>query len=461
MKLFSTFNRLTRSILVVLFATLAWSVSAQTTLGPGDIAFTGYNSDGDDDFSFVLLKDVVSGTSIVFTDDEYRSGALIAGEGRLRLTFDGPFSCGDEFYLYRINNTAIDNDPWVVEGPGGNSTNLTTAILSTFTLNFSTSGDAMFAFQDDNPLTSTPARFISGINMTGVVWDLSNNSANDSELPSTLTNGQTAIAVTPEVDNAKYNCSFVSGTPEVLAQTINNQSNWPSDNDNAYPLSSASYCSFSCLAACTDPVITGLSQNVPSPTCPGASVGIVIAGSLNDGNGWFLREGSATATPVAGPINTTQFTVNPTETTTYFITADGCTGPNAAIGSIVVSVNGEAADAGTDQFFVGGTATLAANAGTPQTGMWTIVSGDGNGDVISPTSPNSTFTGTPGQAYVLRWTLSGGSCATTFDEVEVSFAGPTTLAAGDIAFTGYNADDPDEWSFCFFFLLHHSKHKPY
>jgi len=49
------------------------SVSAlgfgQTTLSPGDVAITGFNSDYPDQFSFVLLTDVVATTEVNFTDN--------------------------------------------------------------------------------------------------------------------------------------------------------------------------------------------------------------------------------------------------------------------------------------------------------------------------------------------------------------------------------------------------------
>lgn len=49
---------------------LALGARAQTTLVAGDIAIVGYNSDDptNDDFSFILLKDISSGTTINFTD---------------------------------------------------------------------------------------------------------------------------------------------------------------------------------------------------------------------------------------------------------------------------------------------------------------------------------------------------------------------------------------------------------
>src|SRR5258706_8761135 len=43
-------------------------IIAQTDFAPGEIMFTGYDSDAPDGFSFVLLRDVASGTVIAITD---------------------------------------------------------------------------------------------------------------------------------------------------------------------------------------------------------------------------------------------------------------------------------------------------------------------------------------------------------------------------------------------------------
>lgn len=78
------------------------------------------------------------------------------------------------------------------------------------------------------------------------------------------------------------------------------------------------------------------------------------------------------------------------------------------------------ANAGSTQSLCGATsATLAANTPTSGTGLWTIVSGTG-GTVTNPTSPTSTFTGTNGSVYTLRWTISNGTC-TSNDDVVVTF----------------------------------------
>lgn len=52
-----------------------------TTLSAGDIQITGFNFDNPDDFSFVVLTDLSSGTAISFTDDGVNSNGTFRGSG--------------------------------------------------------------------------------------------------------------------------------------------------------------------------------------------------------------------------------------------------------------------------------------------------------------------------------------------------------------------------------------------
>lgn len=65
----------------LLYAILAFSSFATAQLtGPGDIAFTAFNADGDDDFAIVTFKDIPANTSIYFSDNEWDGTALNTGE---------------------------------------------------------------------------------------------------------------------------------------------------------------------------------------------------------------------------------------------------------------------------------------------------------------------------------------------------------------------------------------------
>ncbi|MDR7372886.1 gliding motility-associated C-terminal domain-containing protein [Flavobacterium aquidurense] len=85
--------------------------------------------------------------------------------------------------------------------------------------------------------------------------------------------------------------------------------------------------------------------------------------------------------------------------------------------------NPTTANAGADQTSAATcgltTVTLAGNTPTVGTGKWTIVSGTG-GSFTSATNPTTTFTGTSGMTYTLRWTITNAPC-TSSDDVSVTF----------------------------------------
>jgi len=87
------------------------------------------------------------------------------------------------------------------------------------------------------------------------------------------------------------------------------------------------------------------------------------------------------------------------------------------------------ADAGTDQTDVCSPTNLAGNTPTNGTGLWTVESGTG-GNITEPSNPISEFTGTVGNSYVLRWTITT-ACDNSFNEVSISFEeSPTVADAG-------------------------------
>ena len=91
--------------------------------------------------------------------------------------------------------------------------------------------------------------------------------------------------------------------------------------------------------------------------------------------------------------------------------------------------------AGTDQTgaaAVCGTSTmLTANAPTVGTGLWTILTGDGNGAFVDATNPTTSFTGSLEFTYTLTWTISNGVCTPSATIVNIEFdANPTIAAAG-------------------------------
>lgn len=84
-------------------------------------------------------------------------------------------------------------------------------------------------------------------------------------------------------------------------------------------------------------------------------------------------------------------------------------------------------NAGPDQnVSSGNSATLAANSLSYGTGVWTIESGVG-GSIASPSSPTSTFTGSAGVSYSLKWT-SSNACGASSDVVVITMPCPAGTA---------------------------------
>ncbi len=116
--------------------------------------------------------------------------------------------------------------------------------------------------------------------------------------------------------------------------------------------------------------------------------------------------------------------VSPAEGLILYNTTTGCinyrSGASWLLLCGVCEIQPTASVAGPDQLYVNGSSvTLAANTPVVGTGAWSVVSGSG-GSFAAASSPTSSFTGVPGNSYVLRWTIST-SCANSQDDLSVSF----------------------------------------
>ena len=107
----------------------------ETTLSIGDIAFISYSAD-EDDFAFVILKDINAGTTIKFTDQGWQAAGGFAGnEGTITVEFCRPYSCGDEFNIFDATQEIKDASGQIAGDLTGTQ------------LDLSTSGDQIFAYQ--------------------------------------------------------------------------------------------------------------------------------------------------------------------------------------------------------------------------------------------------------------------------------------------------------------------------
>ncbi len=182
-------------LLSLLLLSAPSSTTAQS-LNPGDIAIIGANAVNPDEFSFVALVDIPSGTVIGFVDH----GWLASGEFR---------TTEDEFFYTAASTiskgTVISVDT-IVGSP-----------------RFAEAGDQLLAFQG----TIASPTFVYALNFFGSgVWQADATSSQTSSLPAGLVNGFSAVAVNAcSKNNHKYD-GPTSGTRSELLTHIGNLNNW-------------------------------------------------------------------------------------------------------------------------------------------------------------------------------------------------------------------------------------------
>jgi hypothetical protein len=203
---------------------------SQTTLGNGDIVITGFNADNPDQFTFVLLTDIETGTEIKFTDNGWIStGAFRANEGIITWTATSDLSCGTEIEV-------------AAAAPGSASTGTVVRSVGNFAL--ATTGDQILAYQG---LEATPT-FIYAINFSSVGWSEATSAAT-SAIPAGLTDGTNAVDV-GDTDNAVYNCSIITDTSAILA-AVSTSANWNLSNTRYATLGGCTYTCVACSVVVT------------------------------------------------------------------------------------------------------------------------------------------------------------------------------------------------------------------
>ena len=128
-------------------------------LSTGDIAFTAFNADGDDDFAIVALADIPANTTIYFSDNEPNSdgtGFLDYNEGQLKWATGGSTISAGTIIVF----TDTDND-------GNTSFGASTGTLSDpfgRDPNLAADGDALYAVEGtDDGSAITVSAWLAGI----------------------------------------------------------------------------------------------------------------------------------------------------------------------------------------------------------------------------------------------------------------------------------------------------------
>ncbi|MFV8348038.1 hypothetical protein ACNQGX_18270, partial [Flavobacterium sp. ZB4P13] len=255
--------------------------------------------------------------------------------------------------------------------------------------------------------TSTVAYTINGVAQTAVTGVVANGSGASSFTSAALTaanNGQTLQITGITTTSATPNCS------QAFTQNVTLSVNPSPTNANAgADQTGALTCGLTTVT---------LAGNVPTV---GTGKWTIVSGV----GGSFALDTDPTTTfsGTAGTAYTLRWTISNTP----------CTASSDDV-NVTFNRNPTVSNAGPDQTGAGTcgltTVTLGGNAPAVGTGAWTITSGAG-GTVTMPTSATSTFTGTAGTTYTLRWTISNAPCTASSDDVNVTFnQNPTASNAG-------------------------------
>lgn len=250
-------------ILLFPFFMASICIKAQTNLSAGDIAFTHFDRDNDDSFSFICLVQINVGTDIYFTDNGWNGSSLGTTEGIIRFTTNDTHIAGTQIIINRTDKNATVY--------GGSATGSYTSISGSF--NLADGGDSILAYQSSTPKTPMVTAFIAGINsdddnLQANGWHLgSNTSSLTSALPSSLTNGVNALSLfiagsplnnatpegpTGEKENNRYKASALhAGNAADLLTALMNLNNWETNDDVAYTQPSATFTSVLSVHAST------------------------------------------------------------------------------------------------------------------------------------------------------------------------------------------------------------------
>ncbi|HEY9047794.1 MAG TPA: hypothetical protein VIN08_17930, partial [Ohtaekwangia sp.] len=378
--------------------------------------------------------EVTAGTVTLTLTTDDPAGSCTAGTDDVTITISAPPSAA---------NAGPDQ---TVCGPATLAANTPTVGTGAWSIVSGTGG----SFAD----AADPATTFSGTGGTTYVlrWTISNGTCTptaddvsitfDINTPTTANAGPDQAICTTATVLAANTAVVGTGTWTILSGTGGNIANANSPTSSFTGTAGTTYVlqwSISTGGSCTpstDDVTIAL-QVAASTANAGpdqtlcATTTTLAATAPTSGTGtWTIVSGTGGSfTDAANP--TTNFAGTAGQTYVLQWTVSNSCGSNNDQVTIQFEQTPTVANAGPDQTGICGPATLAANTPTVGTGAWTIVSGAG-GNFGDASSPTSTFTGTGGTTYVLRWTISNGSCASSSDDVSITFDvnTPTVADAG-------------------------------
>jgi hypothetical protein len=182
----------------------------------GNIAFVGFNADGDDDFAIVTLADLPADTTIFFTDSEWDGTKFDSGEDDIEWnTGSSVISEGTVIIFNNVtdNSTITVSSGSVLQGR----------------MSLEVSGEAIFAYTAKVDTARNPDTFLAAVSTSAAQYEGTDGTLNDTE----LSQGTTAILLSENIDVAEYLGDRSGNTQNgYLAELNDVANNWEEYNDS-------------------------------------------------------------------------------------------------------------------------------------------------------------------------------------------------------------------------------------
>lgn len=194
------------------FGTTMNATASGSITGPGDVAITGFNADGNDNIAFVLLGDTTPGQTIYFTDNEWNGSPIGSG---------GAFTSGEGFLTWTAPATSLPAGTVIEISNASTSPSTTQGTVSrNGSFNLSGSNEVLYVYLGTDE--QTPSAFLTAF---------ANDDFGSGTLDGTgLTEGTNAMrfdSVDADVDVAEYTGARNNqSTADDYRSQIMNTANW-------------------------------------------------------------------------------------------------------------------------------------------------------------------------------------------------------------------------------------------
>ena len=224
----------------------SYTIYPSPRLSAGDIAFTGLVSEGSggDNISFVILKDVEAGVNFFLRDDEVQIDGKFNGSGEGTVKWENTtgavITAGTSVVIDSLNSGTI-------------TASTGTATKVNRSMNLSTSGDGVFAYQTSTDVFDTGTNSFIALVSAAAGKSFSGTVDDSITVATGLEWGTNAIEFSgtySSPDGGKHDRGVTTGSREQLLAEINSADNWVTsasssdahgDGSTMLPLSSEAY----------------------------------------------------------------------------------------------------------------------------------------------------------------------------------------------------------------------------